>query len=281
MIEVQNTLARFDPFRATIAKYKAEDASLVFDLEDEQGMKDAKGYVKELRGITTAIANVHKEVKADALAFGRSVDRLKNEATDEVNKMINPRANAIKAVEEREYRRMAQEAADRQAEIDRKEAERVAALEAREAAIAEKERIAKEEDDRETRERAARIAEENARMAAENEKLRAAQAKLEEEKRALEAKQLAEEEAQRRVIEAQEAERRRIQEEKEAEAAEKLMQAEIEAKRVANVKHREKIEKEVCNALHKIIEQYDDHTCSFNVMVAIRDGKIPNVHIVY
>ncbi len=278
MTETVNTLARFDPLAATIAEYKIENENLNFDLEDDEGMKDAKAHVKKLRGVATAIAKVHKEVKAEALAFGRAVDGKKNQYTAEVKEMIIRWTGPIAEIEEREFRRMTKEAEERQAEIDRKEAERIADLVAREAAMAAKEQAAKEDEERETRERAAKIAEENARIAAENEKLRAAQTKLEEEKRALEAKQLAEEEAQRREIEAREAERERIREEQEAEDVEKAMQADIEAKRVANVKHREKIENETHAYLSKTITNAGTVD---QVMADLRHGAIPNVTINY
>ena len=279
-----STLARFDPLAATIAKYETENTNLDFDLHDKQGIADAKSYISMLRKTKGAIAEAHKEVKAEALAFGRLVDARKNEYTGRVDKMINRWAVPIKEIEQAEYRRMAEQAEALRLEKEAKEAERLAELEAREAAIAAKEQAAKEEEDRETRERAARIAEENAKIAAENEKLRLAQAKLEEEKRALEAKQLAEEDAHRREMEAREAERQRIFEEQEAEQAEKARLADIEAKRVANVKHRAKIEQDAFAALYTVISDAitsQKDVAARKVLDAIRDGNIPHVTIVY
>lgn len=310
MTETVNMLARFDPLAATIAEYKIENANLDFNLEDKQGMADAKSHVKDLRKVTTAIAKVHKEVKAEALAFGRAVDGKKNEYTAEVKEMIDHWALPIKEIEEREYRRMAKEAEERQAEIDRKEAERIADLEAREAAMAAKEQAVKEDEERETRERAARIAEENARIAAENEKLKAAQAKLEEEKRALEAKQLAEEEAQRREKEAREAAikqaeidkqnasqkaeqeiqevieaaEERHREQQEAEQAEKSRQEEANRKRAENREHVAKIEQEIYT--YFITRTYFSTMDGGDSIVTglienLKNGNIPNVRIQY
>jgi len=274
---IETALTRFDPLAATIAVCKIENANLAFNLEYIEDRKDAKKHISKLRQIKTEIANVHKEVKAEALAYGRAMDAKKNEYTLQVDEMIDHWAVPIKEIETREFRRMAQIAEDRRLAIEEAEAKRIADLNSREAAILAKEQAAKEEQDRITRERAAEIASENARMNAENEKLRAAQAKLEEEKRALEAKQLGEEDAQRRVIEAREAERERIRKEQEAKAA-------AEAKRVADVAHRNKIEAEtfhyfITRTYFSAMEGGDSIVTG--LIENLKHGNVPNVTINY
>lgn len=299
-----NMLVKFDPLAAQIAEYKKENADLSFDLEDKEGMKDAKSHVRKLRGVVTAIAKVHKEVKAEALAFGRAVDGKKNQYTAEVKEMVDLWAIPIKEIEEREYRRMAKEAEERAAEIQQKEDKRLADLEAREAAMAAKEQEAKEET--------ARIAKEHAdKVAAENEKLRAAQTKLEAEKQALEAeanaqcrerqaredainqaeaekinaaqqaeydKEQAAKKAEREIQEAIEAAEERHREDQEAEHAERLMEVKAEAKRVANKKHRAKVEKMASQAFY---EAFGVDFDADGVVQVISEGNISNVTINY
>lgn len=264
-------LAKFDPLAAQIAEYKAENAIITFNYEDKQGNKLARSHVSKLRKVKTAIAAKHKEIKADALAFGRAADKKKNEYTAEIDEMIDVHAVPIKEIENREFARMAKEAEDLRLEKERKEAERIAELEAREAAIAAKEQEAKEELDRASREVAAMLA-------AENEKLRAEQAKLVEETQALRAEAEAKGRERQARKEAEEAAEERHREEQEAEQAEKARLAKIEAERVADVKHRDIIERESQGGLCKITQNEE---LAAKLIVAIKHGQIPNIKILY
>jgi len=293
-------LAKFDPVAATIAEVKAKNASLVFDYEDMQGNKDARSHIFKLRQTKTAIAEIHKEVKAEALAFGKACDKKKRDLTAELDEMIDFHAKPIKEIEQRETKRMADEAEALRLEKERKEAEKVAELEAREAAIVAKEQEAKEEEERKAKEYAAKVAE-------ENEKLRAEKAKIEEEKRKLEAeaeasrrekqaredainqaeaeKILAAEKAEYEKQEAIEAEQERFREQQEAERAEKARLADIEAKRIADKKHRAKIEDETHQYIGTIISNNVDaelnEVLTNIILDALRKNEIPNVKIIY
>lgn len=270
MTDPSTTLAKFDPIAATIAEYKIENANLNFNLEDKQDNKDARSHVSKLRKAKTAIAVIHKGAKADALAFGRRLDAKKNELTAATDEMIDVWWPKIKEIEQREFKKMADEAEARRLKIEAEEAERLADIEAREVAMAEKEREAKEEADRIAREQAEKVA-------AENEILRARQALLEEDKRALEAEaeavRRAKEAAEQAKAEAEEAHR----EQAEAEQAERLMQEQTEAKRVANEEHREKIELEIAEDLCGLL----DNVNASKVLTALRDDKIRNITILY
>ena len=94
-----NELAVFDEVAATIAEYKAENEKLVFDYASKEGAKEAKSHITKLRKVKTKISEVHKEAKAEALAFGRRLDAKKNEYTGEVDEMIKFHKDPLDVIE--------------------------------------------------------------------------------------------------------------------------------------------------------------------------------------
>jgi hypothetical protein len=264
-------LAVYNEVAATVAQAKAENEILVFDYENKEGAKEAKSHIAKLRKVKTKIAAVHKEAKADALAFGRRLDAKKNELTGEVDGMINVHKEPLDKIEAEKTRiafKKAEEVriererieAEKQAELDRREAE----IRAKEQAIIEaEEKIAREKADADRQEREKRIAEESAERARKE-----AEERLEREKREAEAKAKAKIEKMKADAAAKElAEKRR----KEAEA-------EAERKRIANKEHRQKIEGAILKALSA---ELLDHKLAFKVWDLLKDNKIPNVTINY
>lgn len=238
-----NELAVFDEITATLAKYKAENDSLVFAYDTPEGEKQARSHIAKLRKAKTIISDIHKEAKADALAFGRKLDSKKRELTGEVDSMVARHKDPLDAIE-----------AEKQAVIDaekkrleEEEAKRQAELEAREATLREaEERIAAEKTRVDRTEREKRIAEE----AAENARVRAeAEAKAK----------------------AESVELTRIRATELAEAAEE--------KRIANKKHRKQIEDEIHLALTET-GQLDNIGASM-ILEALKESKIPYVTINY
>lgn len=248
-----NELVVFDEVTATLAGYKAENEKFVFDYADPEGEKQARSHIAKLRKVKTRISDIHKAAKADALVFGRKLDGKKRELIGEVEGMIAVHKDPLDAIE-----------AEKQAVIDAEkalleeaEAKRLADLEAREAAVIEKEakqarekaeaeeKIAREVAEAERVEREKRIAEE----AAEKARIQAEQ----KAKAEAEAKELA-------SIRAKEA----------VEAKEK--------KRIANGKHREKIEGEIQLTLKEM--GYDDYTIA-RFISALKENAIPHVSINY
>ena len=238
-----NELAVFDEVKAIIAKYKVENKTLEFDYASSAGEKDARSHIAKLRKVKTVISDIHKEAKAEALAFGRKLDAKKREYTGEVDDMITVIKKPLDAIE-----------AEKQAVIDaekkrleEEEAKRQAELETREAAVREaEERIAAEKSRVDQAEREKRIADEAA----------------------AEAKKRAEQQAKADVDAKELTEKNRI----EAEIAK-------EQKRIANKKHRKQIEDEVHLALTET--GHLDNTGASGVLTAIMENKILHITINY
>ncbi len=237
-----NELVVFNEVTATLAEYKAENAKLVFNYADPEGEKQARSHISKLRKVKTLISNVHKEAKADALAFGRRLDGKKNELTAEVEGMIAVHKEPLDAIEAEK-----QVAIDAEKEkFEEAEEKRLLELEARERAVKEAEdKIAREAALEEREKREKRIAEEAAETAR------------------AQAEQKAKAEADAKEL----AEKNRI----EAEVAK-------EQRRIANKKHRKKIENEIHSALTDLIFDPEDVE---KFILALKENAIPHVKIIY
>ncbi len=238
-----NEIIVFDEVKATLAEYKVENEKLVFDYEDSEGNKQARGHIAKLRKVKTRISDVHKEAKADALAVCKALDGKKRELTGEVEEMIAVHKDPLDAIEAEQQAKIDAE----RLRLEEEEAKRLADIEAREAAIREGEvKLVAEKAEAERIEREKRIAEE----AAEKAKAEAeAKAKAEAD-----AKELAEKNR------------------KEAEEA-------AEQKRIANKKHRQQIEDEAHLALTET-GHLDDVGASV-ILEAVKANKIPHISINY
>ena len=136
-----NELVVFDEVVAIITEYQQENEKLVFDYEDKEGARQAKSHIAKLRKVKTKISEIHKEAKAEALAFGRKLDAKKNEYINAVDKMVAVHKEPLDAIEAE----MIAQAQARQIALAEAEAKKHAELEAREQAVKEKEeKIARE-----------------------------------------------------------------------------------------------------------------------------------------
>lgn len=237
-----NELVVFNEVVATIAEYKDENKKLVFDYANPKGEKEARSHIANLRTVKTKISDVHKEAKAEALAFCKALDGKKRELIGEVEGMIAVHKEPLDVIE-------AEKVAQAMVEVNKRkeeEAKKLAEIEAREAAVKEaEEKIAREKADAERAERDNEIrarAAESARIQAEQ------KAKIEAD-----AKELAE------------------KKHKEAEEAK-------EKKRINNKNHREKIEGKVRFGLTEIGFNPD---VAYNIFAAIKENRIPHVSINY
>ena len=93
-------ITKFNALRAEVAKYKERNKTLVFDYRDPQGNKDARSHVFKLRKMKTMVTDVHREVKAEALAACQAIDAEKRFLISEVEEMIEVHAAPIKAIEQ-------------------------------------------------------------------------------------------------------------------------------------------------------------------------------------
>jgi len=266
-----NEIVAFNQTKADIAEYKAENAKMVFDYEDEQGNKDARSHVYKLRKARTAFDKLRKETKAEALAACKDIDAQAKDISVEFDEMIAVHQDPIKRIEEREE-------AEKQAALDKiredrekEEAARLADLEAKEAELKELKAKAK--------------AEEDAKAQAEREKKIAEDAKIEAEQKAARDLKAAEE---KRLADIAEVERKAKAEEvriatelaakEQAEAAEKARLAKIEADRIADLDHQNKVKGAIYTCVKEIT---GNATSAQGILDALVLNKIPNVTINY
>lgn len=259
-----NELAVFDEVAAIIAERKAENERLVFDYESKEGAKQAKNHISKLRKVKGKISEVHKEAKAEALAFGRKLDAKKNEYIGEVDEMIKGHKDPLDAIEAK----LIEESLKRQREYADAEAKRIAEIEARERAIIlAEEKIAREKAEAEEKIRREKAAEAERIMKEQQEKI----ARIEEEKR------IAEEAAERIRMEAA------LKAKAEAEAkdlADRQLKEEEAAKKKLSEdkKHRSRIENEIHESL---IANGFNPDAAYSVLVLLKQNKIPHVSINY
>ena len=329
--ETLNHIAPYEPLRAQIAELKEANANTVFRYEEPKGNKLARSHVASLRSIKGDVERKRKELKADALEYGRKVDSVAKELSGEIEAMIDVHQGPLDLIESREEARVARHqeniaalmlipgieipgdsvairaklARIKAIVVDDKWQEfKTQGLEAQAATCRALETLltkllAQEGEAAEL----ARLRDEQAKRDADNRvKLEAeARAKREEEIRAgAEAKAAAEAARLAMIVEAQNAakaqaainaERQKTQAalmavekakvaaaEAEARVArEERERKEAEAKRAANVKHREKVIDEAVEALVRSTEI--DRDDAKNVIHGIIAGEIPHVSI--
>lgn len=183
-------------------------------IDDKAGYKAVHAARMKVKNLRVAVEKKRKELKADALAYGKLVDSIAGEITE----MIEPIEESL---------RIKQDAIDM--EVERIKAEKLLA-----------ERLAREEAERVAREQeAARLREESARREAE---LAAERARLEAERTAWRAEQeriAAEARAEREALEAKMAEEREAMKAQLAKAEALKMQLESEQRRQQEAAWRE------------------------------------------
>ena len=271
-----NELVVFDEVAAIIADYKVKNEELFFDYESKEDIKQAKSHIVKLRKVKTKVSEVHKEAKAEALAFGRRLDAKKNEYNGEVDKMIAFHKKPLEAIEAKET----EEAWARQRERDDAEAERIAGIAAREQAVKlREEKIAREKAEAEEKIRREKAIESERVIKEQQEKIKCA----EEENR-----HILEEAAKARAKLQEEADKARIEAEEkakaEAEAEEERLadiaaEKAIEANRIKDKKHRNKIEGDIHYVLTREVGLSEGEAT--NLLDLLKEGKIPHVTIQY
>lgn len=277
-----NNLVVFDEVRAEIEKYKIENKSLVFDYESPQGNKDARSHIFKLRKTKTAIGEVHRLAKADALAICKALDSQKRQLVKDVEEMIDVHAAPLKGIDDRKTQEALAKALALKEAKEAEEEQKRKEIEEREAVVARKEAEIKAKEDaikaaqEKARLEAERVERETfiAEQAAENAR-KVAEAKAKAEKKAIEdaaAKEIADAKAKAKAEEV--ARLAKIA----AEKAEQARLAKMERIRIEDKKHREKIEDIVAIAFNEILCDID---MAKKIVNAIRSGKILGVTINY
>ena len=253
------SLAVFDPFKALAAKAQEEDAALQIDHTTPDGETKLRSWVRTVRGYRAGLEKIRVAAKANALEYGRTVDKLAKELKTPFDTIITDRMKPLDEIED--AKRKAAEAiveAERVAK-EKAEASRLADLKKREEEVAAKETKIKAAED-------------------------AANAKQQEAETTKRETRIAESAAQTARVEAEEkAERERLAAIAAAEA-EKDRLAEIETKRVADTAHRKEVEECALNAIWIVLQEYTGSSnmeiCE-SILRQIKDGKILHVTIVY
>lgn len=352
LIKEESAVAEYRPFYAQLAELEQKNATLVFDYESPKGNKEARSHVNTLRLTKGALERTRKAAKEESLRIGRAIDAEAKEIGARIEAMITVHQSAIDEIEQRERQRVA-DLAERLANLrnscaavtvavdlaelitqlepvvigDDWQEFKPQALEAkdqvlrdlrvrhaeaveREAKEAELARLRAEAAERERVERdaaivraaeerarveAARVAQEaEARAAAEREA--AARRELElklqaenAERRRIEAEQRAEQErveaaarAEREAKEAIERAERQaaeaVRREQERVAAQKIAEAAEQARREKDKKHKASINRA---ALAALVEGGLSEECAKQCVTLIASGKVPAVSIAY
>lgn len=246
---MNNEIVIFDPVMATLAEFKAKNENIVYDVQDPKGNKACRSHIAHLRKFKTRIADVHKEAKASALAYGRRLDEKKHEYTAVVEEMIAVQKAPLDVIEaeiqakiDEDVKRHAEAEAARLVELEAKEKE-LQEIQARQAAEkAEAERIVREKQ----------IAEEAA-----------ARATTEAEAKA--------------KLEAAVIKQARLDAEQKAKAEAAAKQAAEDA-RIANEEHRQKVELDIQKWL---VNMGINHETAVEILTALIEDKIPHVTVNY
>ena len=249
METVTTEIVVFDEVMAKLAEFKIANANIVYDCRDPQGNKDCRSHIASLRKFKTGIAEIHKDAKAGALAYGRQLDEKKREYTAEVEEMIAVQKAPLDEIEaevqariDEDVRKHAEAEAAIQADIEAK-AKAYEEMQAKQVAEkAEAERVVRE----------AQIAEEAAfKATAEAE----AKAKLKAdaiERARVDAEQKANAEADAKVV--------------------------IEQTRITNEEHRMEIEMDIEKFLVYLGTGQEEVA---KILTALIEERIPHVTIIY
>jgi hypothetical protein len=273
VIDLQTELQIFDPIAAQIEEMKEKNANLVFDYEDKDGNKNARSHIATLRKLKKPITETHRLAKAEAKKFCDALDGKKRELIGIVEDMIEVHHKPIWEIEQREIAKKAEEELRIQQEKEAEEAARLAEIEAREKAAAEKEaELKRQQEEIERKEREAQLVAE----AEERAKEKAKQDLIDAENR-----RIAEVQAEKNRAAAEiAAKEKAIAEEKRADEAARLELEAQEQERQANIEHRKQIHKDIYQGFCALKDVYDTQT-AVAITKAVIDGKIPHVTIQY
>jgi len=99
-------LKLFSAFETQLIEMKDYNDTVVFDLTDKKGMKEAKTHVGTVKKVRTELEKARKAAKANALAYGRAVDKQASEIQGKVDEMILVHSVPIQEVEDKEKARI-------------------------------------------------------------------------------------------------------------------------------------------------------------------------------
>lgn len=108
---------KFDLAKAWISQRKAEYSVLkIAGIDDKEGFKKVEEAWREIRNKRLAVANKHKELKADYIVITRKIDGAKNEFTElleEIEKPLKQELDRIETLKEEEKNKAERELQER------------------------------------------------------------------------------------------------------------------------------------------------------------------------
>lgn len=100
-------VTEYQPFIADLVKAEEENASLVFDYESKSGNKEARSHIFKLRQSKTRLEELRVAAKAESLRIGRLVDSEAGAIKGRIDKMIAVHQTVLDEIEQREADRVA------------------------------------------------------------------------------------------------------------------------------------------------------------------------------
>lgn len=101
----ETLLAPYQPFWEELAQLEADNAKLAFVYDSPEGEKEARSHIYSLRRRKGDVERVRKELKADALEYGRKVDSAAKEITARLDSMIEVHQAPLDELAAKEARR--------------------------------------------------------------------------------------------------------------------------------------------------------------------------------
>ena len=98
----KNQLVAFTEFEQQLNALEAESKSIVPDFTTKKGIAAEKSHIYKWKQSKTAVSDIHKEAKAEALEYGRKVDAAKNKLIARIQAVIDERERPLKEIEDRE-----------------------------------------------------------------------------------------------------------------------------------------------------------------------------------
>ena len=102
----ESAVAEYRPFYAQLVELEQKNATLVFDYESPKGNKEARSHVNSLRLTKGALERTRKAAKEESLRIGRAIDAEAKEINARIEAMITVHQEAIDAIEQREKDRV-------------------------------------------------------------------------------------------------------------------------------------------------------------------------------
>jgi colicin import membrane protein len=104
----ESAVAEYQPFYAQLAELEQKNATLVFDYQSPKGNKEARSHINTLRLTKGALERTRKSAKEESLRIGRAIDAEAKEIGARIEAMITVHQSAVDEIEQREKERVSE-----------------------------------------------------------------------------------------------------------------------------------------------------------------------------